>query len=192
MEEKSDELTRCFVSIDLPQQAIAEIVGIQDRFRKNNLFKGKFTDPAHLHLTLKFLGEIDDEKVEEVEKKLADINLGGFEAEFGEVGIFSKHFIRIIWIELKGKEIFELQKLIDEKLEGLFEAEARFMNHITIARVKHIPNKKRFLEYLESVKPKKLRFDVDSFIFKKSELFREGPVYSEIRKYNLESQLAFK
>ena len=94
-----------------------------------------------MHLTLKFLGEIDKEKVEEVKKKLRELKMQSFEAELGEVGIFSKRFIKIIWIKLENTE--KLQKEIDEKLKEIFELEERFMSHITIARVKNVRNKQR-------------------------------------------------
>jgi len=177
--------TRCFIALDLPRVAIKEIVRIQKLIKNNNLFMGKFTEPEHIHLTLKFLGEIDDEKIEEVKKRLSDIDLNGFVSKFGRVGVFNKRFVRIVWIELLGKEVLKLQKVVDEKLSGVFEKEARFMSHITIARVKHVPNKKRLFEYLEGIKPAGIDFKVSEFVFRKSELLLEGPKYTDIKKYNL-------
>ena len=178
---------RTFIALELPKEIIDEIKKIQNLIKKQSLFTGKFTETENLHLTLKFLGEISEEQVEEVKKRLSEIKIEKeIFAEIGEVGVFSKSFIRIIWVKLNGKGIFDLQKQIDEKLKDIFPSEERFMSHITIARVKHTGNKKGLLDYLKSIKPKKLRFIVKSFLFKKSELLSEGPVYENIGEYSLE------
>ncbi len=176
---------RAFIALDLPNEVIGEIRKIQKTLKKKNIFIGKSTEPDNLHLTLKFLGEIDEDKIEIVKKRLKEIDFEGFYAETGEVGVFSKSFIKIIWVKLNGKKIWELQKEIDDKLEGLFEKEERFMSHVTIARVKHVPDKKGFLEYLKSIKPRKIKFYCDRFYLKKSELKPEGPVYEVIEEYPL-------
>ena len=211
-------MTRAFIAIDLPFEATNEIERIAKLIWKKTLFSGKITESANLHLTLKFLGEISDEQVLEVKKRLSEIKFSEFSCEFGGVGVFNREFIRIIWIKLNGsqnsknfgtsktksfesKGIWDLQKQIDEvlskpqtfalggkassdeKLLGLFEKEARFMSHITIARVKNVANKSGFLEYLKSVKPKNIKFNVCDFVLKKSELLPAGPVYSDIERY---------
>ena len=176
---------RAFIAIDLPRKAISEIREIQELIRKQNLFYGKFIEPENLHLTLKFLGEIDEEKIKEVGKKLTDIKIGKFKVRIGNAGVFSRDVTRIIWVKLKGKEIFELQKEIDEKLGDLFLKEERFMGHITIARVKNIPDRKEFLNYLKGIKTKSLEFPVEDFVLKKSELKSAGPDYEDIERYEL-------
>ena len=142
---------RCFVAIDLPREAINQIEEIQKKIKKQNLFTGKFTESENLHLTLKFLGEIEKEKIEEVKKKLKEIESPVFEANLGEAGIFSKEFIKIIWVKLNGKGIFELQKKIDEDLKELFIPEKRFMSHITIARVKNVKDRKALIDYIKNI-----------------------------------------
>ncbi|VVB78655.1 RNA 2',3'-cyclic phosphodiesterase [uncultured archaeon] len=178
-------MARVFIALDLPYEIISEIEKIQKTIWKKTLFTGKLTESMNLHLTLKFLGEIPDEKVEEVKKRLADIKLSSFECELGDAGVFSRDFIKIIWVELRGRGVFLLQKEIDQKLKDIFEPEERFMSHITIARVKNVRDKKGLLEYLESVKPRKIRFIVDKFVLKKSELLPEGPTYTDLEEYNL-------
>ena len=56
---------RTFISIDMPEVVRSEIEKIQDVLPE---FFGKKTERDNLHLTLKFLGEIDEEKVKEFEK----------------------------------------------------------------------------------------------------------------------------
>jgi 2'-5' RNA ligase len=182
---------RCFVALDLEDDFIKEISNIQNRIKKRNLFLGKFTESENLHLTLKFLGEIDDIKIEEVKKRLEEIKLWGFEASLGEIGVFSKSFPKIIWIKLNGAGIWDLQKQIDSKLKDLFEVEERFMSHITIARIKKVGDKKELLNYLKSIKPKKISFKVKEFSLKKSDLFPEGPRYGDLENYEFSSPPIF-
>lgn len=183
--EDPKKLTRCFIAIEMPREAINEVDEIQKLIKKRNFFYGKFTEPENLHLTLKFLGEISDEQIAEVREKLEKINLNSFEASLGELGFFSKRALRILWIKLMGKQIWELQKLIDDRLGKIFPKEERFMGHITLARIKKVVNRAGFLDYVKSLKHRAIKFKVSEFILKKSELTPEGPTYSDIDKYKL-------
>lgn len=178
-------MARAFIAVDLPEKAVGEIKRIQELIKKKDFMAGKFTEPGNLHLTLKFLGEISEEQIEEVKKRLNEIKLSIFECRLSELGVFSPDFIKIIWIKLNGEEIFELQKEIDEKLKDLFEPEKRFMSHVTIARVKNVNDKNSFLNYLSSIKIGDIGFQVKNFYLMKSELTSSGPVYSELAKYEL-------
>lgn len=175
---------RCFIALDLPREAKDEVERIQNLIKKSDLLEAKFTKRDLVHLTLKFLGEIDKEKIEQVKERLRKILFSDFEVGLGEVGAFSKKFVRIIWVKLEGKQVFELQKQIDDKLKDLFQPEFRFMSHITIARVKNVSDKRKLIDYLRNIKSKKIKFKINNFFLKKSELFAEGPVYEDIEGYN--------
>lgn len=166
---------RTFIAIEIPEKIKEEIVKIQNSLLE---FSGKKTEFENLHLTLKFLGEVDEKQLDLIKEKLRKIKLNSFEAEINSVGIFSD---RIIWIGIKNCD--ELQKEIDEKLSGLFEKEERFMGHLTIARIKKINDKKKFREEIKKIK---MNFVVKNFNLKKSKLTKNGPIYEDIEVYNLE------
>ena len=63
------EKTRCFIALDLPREIINHVKEIQRLIKKKNLFIGKFTESENIHLTLKFLGEIDKKKIKQVKKQ---------------------------------------------------------------------------------------------------------------------------
>ena len=173
---------RCFIALKIPDSVKKEIKKIQDSLPE---FFGKKTETENLHLTLKFLGEISEERVDEVKKKLKEIRFKSFDAELGKAGVFSEKFVRIIWMHLIGCE--NLQKVIDEKMSELgFSLEKRFMSHLTIARVKKIKNKQEFLKELKDIKVKKwVKWKVNEFLLMKSELSPSGPKYSVIQEYGL-------
>lgn len=172
---------RCFISIDVPEKIKKEIKKLQDSLPK---FIGKKTESENLHLTLKFLGEIDKGKINEIKEKLKEVKIAKFETEIDAIGVFSEKIIRIVWLHLTN--CGGLQKEIDKSLQKLgFKPEHRSMSHLTIARVKNVKNKKDFLEKLKKIKIPKIKFVVDNFKLKSSVLKKEGPIYEDIEVYNL-------
>ena len=171
---------RSFIALDFPLNINNEIQKIQDLIRNQNLFIGKFTESENLHLTFKFLGEVEEDKINLIKERLSKIKFNPFEVHFGKVGVFTNSFPKIIWLELRGKGLSDLQKNIDEQLKDLFEPETIFMAHLTIARIKRVFDKNKMLDYLNQIKLPKLRFIVEKFSLKKSELLESGPVYEDL------------
>lgn len=171
---------RTFISVNIPEEIRKEIEKIQDFLPE---FFGKKTEVENLHLTLKFLGEIKEQKIGEVKEKLREIKIEKFRTEIDEIGVFSEEFIRIVWLHMEDCD--NLQKQIDNALKNLFEPEKRFMSHLTIARIKKVKDKERFLQDLEKIKIEKIKFKIDKFYLMKSELTAEGPRYSVLEEYNL-------
>jgi 2'-5' RNA ligase len=171
---------RTFISIDLPKEIISEIVNIQKSLPE---FLGKITESENIHLTLKFLGEIDDDKLEEVKKCLSNFKIKYLDVELTNLGVFSPNFIKIIWIKINGTE--DLQKQIDSSLVNLFKKEKQFMGHLTIARVKNVKDNQKFLSNLEKIKLPSLRFKINSFKLRKSTLTPKGPIYETLEEYFL-------
>jgi len=171
---------RTFISIDMSEAINQEIKKIQNYLPE---FFGKKTELDNLHLTLKFLGEVSEEKLEEVKKKLREIEFEKFGVEVKYLGFFDNQKYGVVWLYLDGCD--RLQREIDEKLVGLFEKEKRFMSHLTIARVKKIEDKKDFLKNLKKIKVPEISFIVNNFKLKKSVLTSEGPLYETLEEYDL-------
>ena len=171
---------RCFIGIDLPSSAIKEITRLQNIIEPH--FIGKITESKNLHLTLKFLGEIDNDTLKKVKKKLFLIKFQPFELYIDKLGVFSKKFVKIVWVKVFN---VPLQQLIDNSLADIFEKEWRFMGHITIARIKNLKNKNSFLELINKTKVNKIVFMIKEFYLKESILQKEGPVYKVISRYRI-------
>jgi len=181
---------RAFVCVDFPDEVMKEIARLQGLLSTRK-FTGKLTELENLHLTLKFLGEIDSEKLERVREGLRGIEIKEFEARLGGIGIFSRRGKpRIVWVKVLGKGMNELQKKVDEVLsECGFEEEVRFMSHLTVARVKYVKSARDFVEYIKNISVKGLKFDVGEFKLMSSDLRRMGPVYEVLEVYKLEESL---
>jgi 2'-5' RNA ligase len=171
---------RCFIAIDMPEEVKKELEKIQKQLPE---FKGKLTEKQNLHLTFKFLGEISEEKVKEAKEKLKKIKFRKFKAKLGGLGVFTELFIKIIWIKLENFDA--LLKAIDDALEGVFAKEKNFTSHLTIARVKDVRDKQKFLDSMKRIRANPIEFEVSNFSFKKSTLTETGPVYEDIAELKL-------
>src|SRR3989344_2398780 len=83
----SMKLTRAFICVEFSDGVIREVARVQELLDKK--FIGKFTELENLHLTLKFLGEIDEDRIVEVKKRLGEIKLKEFEGKLHSLGTFS-------------------------------------------------------------------------------------------------------
>ncbi len=169
---------RIFVAIDMPEDVQNKVIEVQKMLPE---FKGKLTEKQNLHLTLKFLGEQHDELITKIQNQLTKIDFESFDAKIETIGVFSKDFIRIVWLHVKNCD--ELQNKVDETLRPYFNIEQRFMSHLTIARVKKIKDKNYFLKNLDKIEFPAINFTVNSFKLKESVLTPEGPVYKTIAEY---------
>lgn len=176
---------RCFVAVDLPDGMVDEIVEIQEDLGATG---GDFNmvDPGKVHVTLKFLGEVGEERVDEVERRVgrAAGPIGPFEASYRGMGVFpSEGYVKVVWIGADGEGFVPLaSRLEDEMAEIGFEREDReFVPHATVARVKSGRAKRKIVELVDR-KEKEVfgTAEVDEVKLKESELTHEGPIYSDL------------
>ncbi len=176
---------RLFIGIFLPEEIRKKVEEIQAKLEKSGLFNGKYAELENLHLTLKFLGEVDKEKLEKIQKSLSEVREESFNAKIDQAGLFTPSRPRIVWLHLGGPE--ELQKQIDEAMakEG-FVKEERFMSHITIARVKHITPiaSKKLMEELKRINLQ-ASFKIEKFALIESELTPRGAKYDIVGEFRL-------
>ena len=168
---------RCFVALELPDELLHAAREVRDALRK------QFPDLCYvsrenLHLTLKFLGEVSPELLAEVEERLRGILAGPIEVGLSEAGCFAP---RILWVGLRGAD--ELQRKVDDALDGLFEPEHRFMGHVTIARVKGISDRLR--QSVEELEVPRVKAWATGFSLQESHLSHEGPRYETIARFPL-------
>ena len=177
---------RCFIAIDLPDEIRKELVKVQAELPKENT-KLLAVKPENIHLTLKFLGEIDGTQENKIKKILEQLKLSKFTAKLSSVGIFSLAFVRVVWVGLEPKEEFvKIHNMIDNELEKIgFRKDKIWETHVTAARVKWLKNKEDFIKSIEKIKVKQLEFNVNNIKLKKSTLVPEGPVYEDIVGINL-------
>lgn len=175
---------RLFIAIGIPEDVKDYMAKIQEKIYINSN-KIRFVKKEQIHLTLKFLGEVQPDVAEEIKKNLKKITFAPFTVYLGEIGVFpSESYIRVIWVGLKPeKPILELQKNIDEQLKKLFKKEKNFKAHVTLARVKYIKDKDNFINKLKNTKIENKKIDINNFKLIKSTLTSEGPVYEDFEVF---------
>lgn len=167
---------RLFIAFDVPSE---ELIKLQNNFDINGVKLVK-----EFHLTLKFLGEVSEDKINLIIDKLNNVKFKSFEAYFDKLGLFpNENYIKVIWIGLQPEDkINELREKIEDALKDLFQKEERFKAHITLGRVKFISDRDKIVKGLKS-EVIKIKFPVDNFKVYKSELRGEGPVYTMVKEF---------
>jgi len=184
--EMSDT-TRAFIAIELPEEIIAFIRKIQEGIKSYG-FKARWVRPENIHLTLKFLDNINNEDI----KKAGDaiISAAGENASMSlgakGIGVFpGVKRPRVIWTGIAGqtKELTDLQKTLDGKLETVgFPKEKRpFKGHLTIARIKGKVDARRLIDAMKEFgRFESKTFIADEVVLFKSELKPSGAVYTKL------------
>jgi 2'-5' RNA ligase len=165
---------RLFVAIPLPEEVIAELKRMQAALDMFGIRHVK-----DFHLTLKFLGDVPDKKLEILRQKLMEVQFQPFNAELAEIGVFpNKDYIKVIWAGVKAEQVYNLQKEIEHKLETMgWGREKDFKLHLTLARVNFIKDRLALAQKLETLKIKQITFMVTEFQLIKSTLTPQGPIY---------------
>ena len=179
---------RLFVAIELPEEIKEYLADIQSKI-KENLSKEdelRFVSKDQMHLTLKFLGEVQPDKVEKINQLLGEASFKPFSPSLGGLGVFpNEEYIRVVWLGLSSEDkIISLQGEIDDKLKKLFPKERDFKPHLTLARVKSIKGPGIFINNLKTVKIENKLINLDSFKLVKSTLTQNGPIYEELQSFS--------
>jgi 2'-5' RNA ligase len=187
---------RCFIAIDIDEKIRSALSDLQQQLQDGaNVKKSdlKWVDPRNIHLTLKFLGEIKDEKVVEVCNivKAAAGRHKSFELEIGSVGHFGGKSAKVLWVGTgRGREnLLELQKDIEESLAlaGWPQETREFAGHLTLCRIRKPATGVKLAQAGEDFKDFKLgTMPVDSVCVYQSELKPTGPVYTQLGNYKLQ------
>lgn len=137
------ELIRSFIAIELPLGVKQELTELESILKKRCPQVVRWVDPQSIHLTLKFLGDVDSERTEEINMGIdeATQNMDPFNLTLQEVGAFPNlNRVNIIWVGATGEldKLASLQKQIESNMEQLdFPREDRaFTPHMTLGRVR--------------------------------------------------------
>jgi 2'-5' RNA ligase len=147
----------------------------------------KLVEADNIHMTVKFMGKVDDRKNERIQEcmRAAVEGMAPFEISLKGVGVFpGEANPRVIWIAAEGAEaIGEMARRLNGSMKKLgFQPEEReFAPHITVARVRGDRNRERIIEVVNSYSGAEFgAVKVDCLHLKKSFLTNEGPVYTTV------------
>ncbi len=180
---------RAFIAVPCPETLRDEFMGLQAEIQVCG--KMKLVDRGNIHLTLKFLGEVDEGGIEEVREELGFLSdVKKFRAWARGVGVFpSIDYMKVIWIGVgEGSgEIKTVQSEIEGGLEKHgFSRDMRFHPHFTLARVRSVSEKEKLKGFIEGNSRRVFgEFRVDRIMLMGSRLTPKGPRYSVVEEFLL-------
>lgn len=186
---------RCFISIAIPEDIKKGMSAIQDRLKKTGA-DVSWTKPDGMHLTLQFLGEIEEKRITKIETamNIACAGINPFSLDVSGIGVFPDiRRPRVVWIGLNenGNNLTKMQRGIENQLAEIgFPAEKRrFTPHITLGRVKSNSNLSQLLKIIDEEKNAEIgSFSVSGVHLMKSDLRPEGAVYTELYLLGLKGE----
>ncbi len=190
------EQVRSFIAIELPDELKLGLAQLQARLKLGKQPWVKWVDPYSIHLTLKFLGSIPVDRIGEITRAMEEAAQGipPFHLEVRDLGVFpSLRRVQVAWVGISGQldKLVQLQQGIESNLARLgFTSESRpFTPHLTLARVRDrasLEERQRFGQLIASTKFETVHaIEVDAISLMRSQLTREGAIYSRISSVGL-------
>ncbi len=174
---------RCFIAAEIPEEAKYSLADIQTSLKVK--VKAKWVEKENLHITLKFLGELDSRKVNLVQKVLEELKEKQFGFFIKGIGCFPQpDKAKVLFAQCNCLPLFGIYKYIHKKTLRINKTQEKrnFNPHITLARLK-IPQNISLL--LGKIPVPKAEYKIKRITLFESQLRKEGPVYFKIFTKNL-------
>jgi len=187
---------RCFIAIDIDENIRAEVGNLQQWLQNKTDIKksdAKWVRPEVMHLTLKFLGEVKDQKVAELCNIVKDVAAchKSFELDIEQIGYFGGKRPKVLWVGT-GEGSDDLRRLVKEleqqlALAGWPEDTRDFSGHLTLCRIRNTGAGIELAKISEQYKDLKLgTISADSISVYQSQLMPTGPIYTPLGNYKMQ------
>ena len=194
------EQIRSFIAIELPDELKLGLIQLQARLKTEGQPWVKWVDPNGIHLTLKFLGNIPVDRIGDITGAINEAAQGipPFHLEVKGLGVFPNlRRVQVAWVGMSGEvdKLAQLQRQLEASLARLgFAPESRlFKPHLTLARLRNqasLAERQRFGQLIASTKfEADYSINVEAINLMRSQLTREGAIYSQISSVKLKKNL---
>ena len=185
------EQIRSFIAIELPDELKEALVQLQIKLKLGKQPGVKWVDPYSIHLTLKFLGSVAADRVSEITRAMEEAahGISPFHLEVKELGVFPNlRWAQVAWVGVSGEvdKLGQLQQCLESHLARLgFNPESRpFTPHLTLARLRNgvsLDERQKFGQLIAGTRfEASCAIEVDAINLMKSQLTREGAIYTRI------------
>jgi 2'-5' RNA ligase len=177
---------RTFLAVEIPNKIRRKVDQLISEEKNKNL-PMKWVKFENLHITLKFLGEIEESKIKEIISILEDTTKSytGFDINLEGIGCFPHpDNPRVLWIGVKHgiTMLTDIAREIEKNLGAAgFREDKRFHAHLTLARTRKFCKLDKILALPFTTE----NFSVNSVTLFESILKPEGPIYAALKKFNL-------
>ena len=184
---------RAFIALELPPPVISMLGKVQEDLKSMGL-RAKWVRPENIHLTLKFIGNINPGDIDIIGGAMMDAveDFAAIDLVAGGVGVFPGiKRPRVIWVGLGGQiqSLFAMQRVLEDNLAPLgFKKEKRpFKGHLTLGRFRQTVNPNTIRQIMrEYANLYSEEFTARRIILFKSDLKPTGAVYSRLQQADLE------
>lgn len=185
-------MKRLFAAIKIkPSSNFLEISDALKKGLKHE--KIKWVEPNNLHLTLKFFGETQEDKIPEIVNalKLGLEKHNKFSLQISTLGIFgSKYNPKLIWVGLQPTDpLIQLVSSVHTELDkiGYFQDRQNFVPHLTLGRIKNLSDKNLFQNIISKHRENYFQeICVKEVYLFESTLTKDGPLYQIIETFDLD------
>ena len=183
---------RTFIAIELPSEVKTLLDNVQQGLKTLPL-KAKWVRTQNIHLTLKFLGNIDPANIEDIGRAMADAagDSAPFTLTVGGIGFFpGVKRPRVVWAGLGGETdiLFDLQRRLAQLLAAIgYPQEKRpFKAHLTLGRIRQAIDSGTIGRAMQDYSSLgELHFTADRIILFRSDLKPSGAVYTPLKQTEL-------
>lgn len=179
---------RLFTAIELPSDVLLRLERLLSALRPEALIK--WTPLDNLHITVKFVGQWPESRLEELHQALSSlVPRAPFRAELSGLGWFpDERSPRILWAGIDGDQpLLQLARDTEERLAeiGIGKEDRKFSPHLTLARINHSVPLNRLKQRVKELHP----VSFGDFLVSQFELFRSDPgsnssIYRKLRAYS--------
>ncbi|MDD3792694.1 MAG: RNA 2',3'-cyclic phosphodiesterase [Candidatus Bathyarchaeota archaeon] len=183
------EQIRSFVAFDIENDSVKSRIAAAQKMLIQTNADLKLVEPKNIHVTIRFLGAINPEMIDQIYTAMKNIKYTPFNIQLNGLGVFpTVNYPKVVWAGITAgaqelRSIFEqLEPQIHEL--GIAPDPKGFTPHLTIARVRSGANKQRLVDLVtrqENYDFGNIR--ADCLKLKKSELLPAGPKYTTLKEY---------
>ena len=181
-------MIRTFLALPLEiHTSLTNVAGVlKDKFSHEKL---RWVKEENMHLTIKFFGDIEEEQVSEIGEALKSA-FAGFpsgEIRIRGLGTFENWSnYNVLWAGIEDPEVLvEIKNMADEALKLILpvQTQRHYRPHLTLARMKKLHNKEKFLEEIAKYKEENFGiYNVNRLVLFQSILGEQGPGYNELKE----------
>jgi len=195
------EQVRSFIAIELPDELKVGLTQLEAQLKSGKQPWVKWVNPYSIHLTLKFLGSIAADRISEITGAMEEATQGisPFYLEVKDLGVFPNlRRVQVAWVGISGEvdKLSQLQHNLESNLAHLgFAPETRpFTPHLTLARLRNqasLDERQSFGQLIATTRfEATYTIKVDTISLMRSQLTREGAIYSQINSVDLKKPLS--
>ena len=183
---------RCFVALNLPPELKGRLAELEARLKEARA-DVSWVKPENIHLTLKFLGGVEETRIPLIKRTIQEglRGEGPLVLSLAGLGVFpNPRSPRVIWVGVEGdtERMQKLQKRLEQALEEVgFPREARsFSPHMTLGRMRSRQGTAGLMELVERLGEYRAgSIQAESIELMRSQLHPAGAIYTILESFPL-------